>query len=229
MVLLPDVPVLRGALVRLEPLSRHHAADLGEAAEEDRCAYGFTWVPHASEIQEYLRSQHQRAETGKLAPFAQIRLSDDRAVGCTAYWDPRPWPGRSELCAVEIGFTWLSASAQGVGINAEAKLLLFEYAFGQLGVARVDLKTDARNDRSRRAIEGLGARFEGVLRNWSPSWAPGEEGRLRDSAMYSVIVSEWPFCREQLRNRLVRLKGSPPCDLLVSKGCDGTVVPGEQA
>src|SRR4029077_10914389 len=86
------------------------------------------------------------------------------------------------------GFTWLSASAQGTGINTEAKLLLLSHAFDRLGVARVDIKTDARNLRSRRAIEALGATFEGVLRSWSMSWAPGEEGRLRDSAMYSVIA-----------------------------------------
>jgi RimJ/RimL family protein N-acetyltransferase len=148
--------------------------------------------------------QFQRAETGKLAPFAQIRLSDDRVVGCTAYWDPRPWPGRSALAAIEVGFTWLAASAQGTGINAESKLLLLRHAFEHMGVARVDLKTDARNERSRRAIAGLGAHFEGVLRSWSPSWAPGEEGRLRDSATYSVIASEWPSCENHLSNRLAR-------------------------
>ncbi len=69
------------------------------------------------------------------------------------------------------------------------------HAFDQLGVARVDLKTDARNERSRRAIEALGATFEGVLRNWSMSWAPGEDGLLRDSAMYSVVASEWSTVR----------------------------------
>jgi RimJ/RimL family protein N-acetyltransferase len=71
-----------------------------------------------------------------------------------------------------------------------------------LGVARVDFKTDARNQRSRRAIEGLGARFEGVLRSFGRSWAPGAEGLLRDSAMYSVIASEWPSCEDHLRRRL---------------------------
>jgi len=110
-----DVPTLHGSLVRLEPLSVRHASDLAVAAEEDRSAYGFTWVPHGSEIDEYLGSQFEGAATGKLAPFAQIRLTDERAVGCTAYWDPRVWPGRSEICAVEIGFTWLGASAQGTG------------------------------------------------------------------------------------------------------------------
>ena len=123
-------------------------------------------------------------------------------MGCTALWDPRTWPGRDDLRAIEVGWTWLAASAQGTGINTEAKLLLFTYAFETLGVVRVDLKTDARNARSRRAIERLGTRFEGVLRSWSPSWAPGEEGLLRDSAMFSVLATEWPAVKAALGARL---------------------------
>jgi N-acetyltransferase len=201
---LRNVPVLHGALVRLEPLSGHHAADLAQAAEEDRRAYGFTWVPRGDEIDDYLHSLFQRAVEGKLIPFAQIRLTDQRAVGCTAFHNPRTWPNRPETSAVEIGWTWLGATAQRSGINIEAKLLLFTYAFEELGVARVDIKTDARNEKSRHAIEGLGAHFEGVLRSWSESWAPGEDGLLRDSAMYSVIAAEWPSCRQHLRDRLAR-------------------------
>ncbi|MGH7879292.1 MAG: GNAT family N-acetyltransferase, partial [Candidatus Binataceae bacterium] len=121
-----------------------------------------------------------------------------------AFWDPRTWPGRQDLCAIEVGWTWLAASAQGSGINVEAKLLLFTYAFETLDVVRVDLKTDARNEGSRRAIERLGARFEGVLRNWSPSRAPGEEGMLRDSAMFSVIAAEWPTVKSVLAARLAK-------------------------
>jgi N-acetyltransferase len=104
-------------------------------------------------------------------------------VGATAYWDPRHWPDRDALYAVEVGFTWLAASAQRTGLNAEAKLLLFNHAFEHWGVARVDLKTDARNTVSRNAVERTGARCEGVLWRWSRSWAPGEAGLLRDSAM----------------------------------------------
>src|SRR5271166_5262139 len=152
-----DVPMLHGNLMRLEPLAWHHAEDLADAAEGDRSAFGHTWVPRGSEVEEYLEYQFQQAESGKLTPFAQIRLTDERAVGCTAYWDPRAWPGRSEPCAVEIGWTWLAFSAQRTGINVESKFLLLKHAFEQLSVARVDIKTDARNDRSRRAIEGLGA------------------------------------------------------------------------
>ena len=197
----PDVPALEGSLVRLEPLSAAHAEDLAVAVEEDRASYGFTLVPRADEVGDYLAAQFARTAQG-LVPFAQVRRSDGRAVGCTAYWDPRYWPGRDDLRAIEIGFTWLAASAQATGINAEAKLLLMGYAFDSLRVARVDLKTDARNGRSRRAIESLGATFEGILRNWSMSWAPGEEGMLRDSAMYSVIASEWSAIQARLIKRL---------------------------
>jgi len=155
-------------------------------------------------VHEYIDAQLARAATGSMAPYAQIAMSSGRAVGATAYWSPRFWPGRTDLCAVEIGFTWLAASAQGTGINPEAKLLLLGHAFEQWGVVRVDLKTDARNARSRAAIEALGARFEGVLRNWSQSWAAGEDGQLRDSAIFSVIASEWPECRRRLEERLAR-------------------------
>lgn len=103
MNVLADVPMLCGSLVRLEPLSRRHGKDLAISAEEDRGAYGFTRVPRAWEVPEYLAAHAERAQRGALAPYAQIRLSDGRAVGCTAYWDPRCWPGRPELCAVEIG------------------------------------------------------------------------------------------------------------------------------
>ena len=195
------VPPLSGTLVRVEPLSVDHVPDLTEAAEENRASYGFTWVPRAAEVADYVREQQQRAG---LTPFAQTRLADGKAVGCTAYWDLRTWADSDRLRAIEIGFTWLAGSAQGTGINAEAKLLLFSYAFEILGVVRVDLKTDARNERSRAAIAALGAQFEGVLRNWSRSWTAGEDGRLRDSALFSVIEAEWPTVRSSLAARVDR-------------------------
>lgn len=201
---LSDVPVFHGSLVRLEPLSVGHAADLAVAAEEDRSAYGCTVVPRAWEMEGYLAAHSERAREGQLVPLAQVSQRDGRAVGVTAYWDPRPWPGRSELCAIDIGWTWLAASAQRTGINVEAKLLLLDYAFEMLGVVRVGFSTDARNERSRRAIAGLGARFEGVLRHWSPSRAPGEDGLLRDSAIFSVIASEWPAIKAAMHRRLAR-------------------------
>ena len=183
-----DVPQLDGRLVSLEPLTADHASDLRVAAEEDRSAYGFTTVPRAWQIEDYLSAHFERAK------------------------DPRLWPGRSDLCAGEIDWTWLAASAQRTGINVEAKLLLMEHAFESMEVTRVDLKTDARNERSRQAIEGLGAIFEGVLRSWSPSHAPGEHGRLRDSAMFSVIASDWPTVKSRLRSRLERHLGRQPAE-----------------
>ncbi|MFI2205664.1 GNAT family N-acetyltransferase [Streptomyces sp. NPDC020192] len=197
-------PALEGALVRLEPLDHRHAADLAVAAEEDRNSYRFTWVPTASEVEGYIDAQLARAAAGKLAPYAQVEVASGRAIGATAYWDPRLWPTTGELCAIEVGFTWLAASAQGTGVNTEAKYLLFRHAFENWRVARVDLKTDARNSRSRAAIAGVGAQFEGVLRNWSRSWVPGEDGRLRDSAIFSITTEEWPDCRARLEQRMAR-------------------------
>src|SRR6201996_8831381 len=204
MSFLADPPVLSGDLVRLEPLSPAHQTDLAVAAEEDRGSYAFTEVPRAGGVGAFLAAHAERTAAGRMVPFAQVRRADGRAVGCTSYYDPRYWPGRPDLCAVEIGWTWLAASAQGTGINTEAKLLLLEHAFETLRVARVDFKTDARNTRSRRALAGLGARFEGVLRSWSPSRVPGAEGGLRASAIFPVIAAEWPVTRTALCARLAR-------------------------
>ncbi|MEU1350518.1 GNAT family protein [Streptomyces sp. NPDC005786] len=201
-------PVLEGARVRLEPLEHGHAKDLEVAAEEDRSSYRFTWVPRAHEVDGYLDAQLARAATGKLFPYAQIDRVSGRAVGVTAYWEPRHWLDEDTLSAIEVGFTWLAASAQGSGINAEAKYLLFRHAFETWQVARVDLKTDARNSRSRAAIESVGASPEGVLRNWSRSWAPGEDGTLRDSAIFSITADEWPERRKALEARIARAWGA---------------------
>jgi RimJ/RimL family protein N-acetyltransferase len=104
--------------------------------------------------------------------------------------------------AVEIGGTWLGQGAQRSGINTEAKYLLLRYAFEEWGVARVDLKTDARNARSWSAIERIGATFEGVLRNWQPSLVTGEETQYRDSAIFSITSDEWPEVRRHLETLL---------------------------
>lgn len=199
-----DAPVLAGNLVRLEHLQPLHAQDLASAAEEDRSSYEFTRVPRSNDVEAYISGHRERSQDGTFVPYAQIRLGDGRAVGCTSLWNPRSWPGRSELCAIEIGWTWLSSSAQRSGINVESKLLLMRHAFEKLHVVRVDFKTDARNERSRRAIERLGAHFEGILRNWSSSHLSGEEGLLRDSAMFSVIAAEWLEVRANLERRLAQ-------------------------
>ncbi|MGA2520547.1 MAG: GNAT family protein [Acidimicrobiales bacterium] len=192
-----EAPVLHGALVRLEPLTRDHAADLARAAAEDRGTYGYTYVPDGDE--DAAAYVTERTTAPDAMAFAQVRVADDSAVGSTSFLSMRRRPDDGRLYAVEIGATFLAASAQGTGINREAKLLLLTHAFEVWHVGRVDLKTDARNARARRAIEGIGARFEGVLRNWQPSLARGERGLLRDSAMFSIVASEWPAVGDRLR------------------------------
>lgn len=191
-----EVPDLVGELVRLEPLELSHAAGLTGAAIENRDSYGFTSVPSdEAAMTAHIEDLLTQADQGEVVPFAQVR--DDKPVGMTRFLTLHRHVGVDIPYAVEIGGTWLAASAQRTGINREAKLLLMTYAFEVWGVGRVGLKTDARNQRSRDAIEGIGARFEGVLRNWQPSLVPGEEGGLRDSAFFSITADEWPAVKAQ--------------------------------
>lgn len=197
-----EAPVLEGWRVRLEALDHRHVAALADAASQSQESYAYTAVPvTVDEVANYVNELGGLAAAGRLVPYAQIDRQSGRAVGATAFWDPRCLED-GRLYAVEVGFTWLAASAQGTGINTEAKYLLFRHAFEAWGVARVEMKTDARNTRSRAAIASVGARFEGVLRNISRSWAPGEEGSLRDSAVFSIIDTEWPACRRLLESKL---------------------------
>jgi N-acetyltransferase len=194
------IPTLSGPRVRLEPLSHQHVDGLLQAADEDRSTYTFTNVPKSRDaMDEYVGDLLQMWEAGEVVPFAQIEVATDRPVGATRLMTIRAIQGSTNPYAVEIGGTWLAASAQRSGLNTEAKLLLLEYAFGTWNVGRVDLKTDARNDRSRNAILRIGASFEGVLRHWQPSQVAGEENRLRDSAFFSILDTEWPRVREHLR------------------------------
>ena len=194
-----DTPTLEGRLVRLEPLSESHLDALLDAAAEDRASYHYTAVPDGREAMlAAVRDLLAARSAGEEVPFAQIRLADGCAVGVTRFLTLRTRPGELLPFAVEIGGTWLAASAQRTGINREAKLLLLTHAFETWRVGRVDFKTDARNARSRTAIAALGASFEGVLRHWQPSQVAGEETALRDSAIYSVLDTEWPVIRRAL-------------------------------
>ena len=191
--------------MRLEGLTTAHVEPLVVAAAEDTTSYGYTRVPRDPEAMsahvDWLLAEQQ---AGEAIPLVQVRLVDECPVGMTRFHAFRSLAGREEPFAVEIGGTWLAASAQRTGINTEAKLLMISYAFDEWGAARVDFKTDARNERSRRALEGIGATFEGVLRNWQPSHVVGEEGRFRDSAMFSVTKDEWPRVAVHLAERLRR-------------------------
>jgi N-acetyltransferase len=193
------IPTLKGNLVRLEPLTLEHVDGLLEAANEDRSSYGMTSVPDDRDGTEgFIQDMLRMWEAGEVIPFAQIDVASNRPVGVTRLMTIRSLRHVATPYAVEIGGTWLAKSAQRSGINTEAKLLLLDYAFETWHVGRVDLKTDARNDRSRNAILRIGASFEGVLRHWQPSLVEGEEGTLRDSAMFSIVDEQWPSVRERL-------------------------------
>lgn len=194
---------LTGHHVELVPLAPEHAADLLAAATIERSSYGFTEVPATPEhMARYIDTLLAKRDAGTDLPFAQRRRSDGRLVGCTRYLEIRRWRGRPEPDEVEIGGTWLAADVQRTAINTEAKLLLLTQAFDVWHVDRVAIATDHRNERSRRAIERLGARFEGVLRHHRPSTVAGEEGRPRDTALYSITDDEWPAVRQALLDRL---------------------------
>ncbi len=196
---------LVGRIVRLTPMTLDDVRGLVDAANEDRSTYGFTEVPtDRTAMAAHVEQLLERRATGSAVPFVTRDAATGRVLGASRFLWLRSYFGRAFPDAVEIGGTWLAASAQRTGVNTEAKLLMLTHAFEVWGVARVDLKTDARNARSRAAIERIGAQLDGVVRNWQPSLVPGEEGTSRDSALYSIIPSEWPSIRSQLQERLAR-------------------------
>ena len=197
---------LSGDVVRLEPLTPGHVPGLRRAAEGAGPS-AFAAVPTPDEVEDYVARSLARQDAGAYAPFAQIEAATGRVVGHTAYLTPR-WMDGGRLFAVEIGSTWLHPAARGTAVNPAAKLLLMTQAFESWGVDRVDIKTDARNEAARGAIAATGATFEAVLRAWQPSLAPGEEGLVRDTAMFSVTPPEWPRVRARLKERIERRRAS---------------------
>ena len=202
-----DSIVLRGQTVTLRLLSVADASALAVAASESRDQYVYTRVPDGVEdAKRYIELALVDHEAGRRIPFAI--LWRERVVGSTSYLDIQRWrwPAGSPLQrtdhpdAVEIGATWLAASAQRARCNTEAKHLLLSHAFDVWQVHRVALKTDERNARSRRAIERLGAVFEGVRRGDMP----GQDGSVRSSAYYSIMRAEWPAVRKKLEDALTR-------------------------
>lgn len=197
-----DDITLEGELVRLEPLTLAHSHAMVAAASSDRSTFGLTSVPNGDlpSVEQYINTALEQHNRGEGLAFATIRRADDQLVGSTRfmsaeYWHPIGESPRATPIAVEVGYTWLTAEAQRTGINAEAKALMFDYAFDSLRVERVSLKTDARNERSRRNIERAGATFDGVLRRHMPA----SDGGFRDSAMYSLLREEWLARRDTQR------------------------------
>ena len=193
---------LAGNIVRLEPLSPEHVPGLQMAAE-GAATSPFAAVPAPETVEDYVAHSLARRDTGTYAPFAQVEVATGRVVGHTAYLTPR-WMPDGRLFAVEVGSSWLSPTVRGTAVNPAAKLLLLAQALEDWGVDRVDIKTDARNAVARGAIAALGATFEGVLRAWQPSLAPGEEGRTRDTAMFAITPEQWPGVRTRLVERIER-------------------------
>jgi RimJ/RimL family protein N-acetyltransferase len=197
-------PTLTGTHVQLEQLRVEFAEPLAAAGNEDRSTYGWTAVPSTVDgMQRYITGLLDDQRARSVVPFAQRRLSDGALVGCTRYLRLEWWGGGDLPDEVEIGGTWLAASAQRTRINTEAKYLLLSNAFDVWNVHRVSICTDARNTQSRTAILRIGATFEGILRSHRGSYAPGEENTVaRDSAMYSVIRSDWPAIKTALEGKL---------------------------
>jgi RimJ/RimL family protein N-acetyltransferase len=186
---------LTGAHARLEPLAQKHADDLFAAAQPDEIWEWLVAVQPKTreEMRAWLQRAEQDIESRKQIWFAIIRRADNRAVGVTSYMDIRP---RDR--GLEIGGTWLTPEVWRTALNTECKYLLLRHAFENLGCLRVQLKTDARNLRSQRAIERLGAIKEGVLRKHVIL----HTGYQRDTVMYSILDSEWAGVRARLEEKL---------------------------
>jgi RimJ/RimL family protein N-acetyltransferase len=196
---------LAGRWVRLTPMSLADVDGLVAAATEDRTTYGYTSVPpDRDSMTAHVEALVDLRARGHDVPFTTRDARDGRVLGATRFLWLRSYFDRDVPDAVEIGGTWLAVSAQRTPVNTEAKVLMLEHAFETWGVVRVDLKTDARNARSRAAIERIGGKLDGVMRAWQPSLVPGEEGTARDSALYSILPYEWPSVRAALEARLAR-------------------------
>jgi RimJ/RimL family protein N-acetyltransferase len=188
---------LHGEVVRLEPLSERHVADLAQVGQ-DSCIWRF--LPYGELTSKesmlvHVRWQLERADQGTDLPFAVIYQDTNQAIGCTRYLDIS-----SEHKNLEIGGTWYGKSYQHTKVNTECKYLLLTNAFEVLGCIRVQFKTDLRNQRSQTALERINALKEGVLRNHMIL----PDGHVRDSVFYSIIASEWPEVKEILEEKLAK-------------------------
>jgi RimJ/RimL family protein N-acetyltransferase len=195
------------SVVTLDPLSPDHADDLARfsCSASARETYALTSVPAtAAAMRQYIDTALSDQARGVVLPFVTRDTPTGRVVGSTRFMNIERWTwpvpsalqrGPDAIDAVEIGATWLAPEAQRTAVNTHAKLLMLTHAFDAWQVRRVTLKTDARNARSRGAIERLGARLDGVLRAHMPAF----DGAVRDTAFYSITSDEWPSVRERLR------------------------------
>jgi len=191
---------LEGHGIRLEPLTLEHEADLSAAAADGELwNLWFTSVPSPDETKTYIENALAGYKAGHMLPWAVRELTTGKIVGSTRYHDVM-----SNIDRVEIGYTWYAKSWQKSHVNTVCKLLLLAHAFDTLGCKVVGLRTDNFNFNSQKAIEGLGAKKDGILRHH----AIRRDGSVRDSVMYSILVTEWTGVKKHLRFRLSR-HGTP--------------------
>ena len=190
---------LEGRLVVVEPLTRAHADGLRAAAADPAVWRWMTVAAHEPEgFERWLEAALAAGEEGTEAPFAILLRESGEPVGSTRFLTLRP-----EHRGLEIGWTWHARSVWGTGVNVEAKLLLLRHAFETLGCMRVEFKTDARNERSRGALEALPARFEGIFAKHMLV----QGGDVRDSAYYAITDDDWPTVRANLERRVAAAPG----------------------
>jgi len=188
--------LLSGDLVSLEPLSPDHVEDLqAVVAEDDLWRTWYTRIPAPDDVEEEVERRLDLQAEGAMAPWALRRLDTGVVCGATTYMNLDPANRR-----LEIGSTFLAPSAQGTGVNPEAKLLLLARAFDDLGCVAVEFRTHWHNHQSRTAIARLGAKQDGVLRQHQ-LWPNGSR---RDTVVFSILDTEWPAVRSGLQHRLGR-------------------------
>ena len=193
----PSTVRLVGNYAALELLDQKHEQDLQESVADGQLyQLWYTTVPDAEGIQLEIERRLALREVGSMLPFAVIEQSSKKAVGMTTYMNIDAVNKR-----VEIGSTWYRKSVQRTPINTECKLLLMTHAFEELNCIAVEFRTHVMNQKSRQAIERLGAKFDGILRSHSIL----DNGTLRDTAVYSVIEPEWPAVKVNLQHKLVNL------------------------
>jgi N-acetyltransferase len=187
---------LEGSQVRLEPVRSEHAQLFWEAAK-DSLDDLFRWIPYPmktpEDFQTFMARAFEEQERGESVVFATVERSSGRVIGSTRYMNVDRANRR-----VEIGSTWIAPAWQRTAVNTEAKYLMLQHAFETWGCLRVELKTDALNQRSRNAILRLGATEEGTFRKHLVTWT----GRIRDTVYFSILDTEWPEVKARLEQRM---------------------------
>jgi len=199
-----EVPVLNGRWVQLEPLGEQHREALRIAADDERIWLHTLLIARGPEFDRWFDEALAQRSTGRQFPFAIRHLANQKLVGSTSYLDPVLRHRR-----VEIGSTWYTPDVWGTHVNPECKLLLLAHAFEVLGINRVSFCTDARNTRSQAAIAKLGAVKEGIMRAHMVT----QGNRIRDSVLYSIVISDWPGVKARLTTRLMEFSISTSHDV----------------